>query len=182
MNVALDKYANNKINFSRKERHENCLFWLYLILVRLLNKHNSFSIHERNIKSLGIEIDKFLNDLSAGFLNNAFHKNASNPYALQNRHELYARNPKAVRHGTETVSYMAPKIWSSGPETIRMSSYLETRMCLSPLYKIFATCCFRLLCYCCYWCCWYMSSICHSYVLVCHSHVARMWFYHEHAV
>ena len=36
----------------------------------LLMKDNSFSIHERNIQSLAIEIYKFLNGLSPSFLNN----------------------------------------------------------------------------------------------------------------
>ena len=39
---------------------------------------------------------------------------------------FYSRNPKAVRYGTETVSYIAPKIWSKVPETTKMSSSLES--------------------------------------------------------
>ena len=89
-------------------------------------KDNSFSIHERNIQSLAIEIYKFLNGLSPSFLNNVFHKNISNSYDLQNHKELYSINPKTVRYGTETVSYMAPKIWSKVPKTIEMSSSLES--------------------------------------------------------
>ena len=100
---------NNKIN---------CLYERALRIVYsdsksffegLLMKDNSFSIHERNIKSLAIEIYKFLNGLSPSFLNNVFHKNISNTYCLQNHKELYSRNPKTVRYRTETVSYMALK-------------------------------------------------------------------------
>ena len=89
-------------------------------------KDNSFSIHERNIQSLAIEIYKFLNGLSPSFQNNVFHKNISNSYDLRNHKELYFRNLKTVRYGTETVSYMAPKIWSKIPETNKMSSSLES--------------------------------------------------------
>ena len=89
-------------------------------------KDNFFSIHERNIQSLAIEIYKFLNGLSPSFLNNVFHKNISNSYDLRNHKELYSRNPKTVRYGTETVSYMAPKIWSKVSETIKMSSSLDS--------------------------------------------------------
>ena len=92
----------------------------------LLRKGNSFSIHERNIQSLAIEIYKFLNGLSPSFLNNVFHKSISNSYDLQNHKELYSRSPKTVRYGTETVSYIAPKIWSKVPETIKISSSLES--------------------------------------------------------
>ena len=89
-------------------------------------KDNSVSIHERNIQSLALEIYKFLNGLSLSFLSNIFHKNISDSYDLQNHKELYSRNPKTVRYGTETVSYMASKIWSKVPETIKMSSPLES--------------------------------------------------------
>ena len=89
-------------------------------------KDNSFSTHERNIQSLAIEIYKVLNELSPSFLNNVFHKHISNSYDLRNYKELYSRNPKTVRYGTETVSYMAHKIWSKVPETIKMNSSLDS--------------------------------------------------------
>ena len=59
-------------------------------------KDNSFSIHERNIQRLVIDIYKFLNELSPSFLNNVFHKNISNSYDLRNNKELYSRYPKTV--------------------------------------------------------------------------------------
>ena len=117
---------NNKIN----RLHERALRIVYSDFKSsfegLFMKDNSFSIHERNIQSLAIEIYKLLNGLPPSFLNNVFHKNISNSYDLRNHKELYSRNPKTVRYGTETVSYMAPKIWSKVPETIKMSSSLET--------------------------------------------------------
>ena len=117
---------NNKIN----RLHERALRIVYTdfksTFEGLLRKDNSFSIHERNIQSLAIEIYKFLNGLSPSFLNNAFHKNISNSYDLRNHKELYSRNPKTVRYGTETVSYIAPKIWNKVPETIKMTSPLES--------------------------------------------------------
>ena len=117
---------NNKIN----RLHERALRIVYSDFKSsfegLLMKDNSFSIHERNTQSLAIEICKFLNGLSPSFLNNVFHKNISDSYDLRNHKELYSRNPKTVRYGTETVSYIAPKIWSKVPETIKMSSSLES--------------------------------------------------------
>ena len=61
-----------------------------------------------------------------------FHKNISNCYDLRNHKEFYYRNPRTVRYATKTVSYMAPKIWSKVPETIKMSSSIEsfkTKIC-----------------------------------------------------
>ena len=116
---------NNKIN----RLHERALRIVYSdfksTFEGLFRKDNSFSIHERNIQSLAVEIYKFLNGLSPSFLNNVFHKNISNSYDLRNHKKLYSRNPKTVRYWTETVSYMAPKIWSKVPETIKMSSSLQ---------------------------------------------------------
>ena len=40
------------------------------------------------------------------------------------RNELYARNPKTVRYGTETISFLSPKIWSLIPQNIKDSSSL----------------------------------------------------------
>ena len=117
---------NNKIN----RLHERSLRIVYSDFKSsfggLLVKDNSFSIHERNIHSLAIEIYKFLNGLSPSFMNNVSHKNISNSYDLRNNKELYSRNPKTVTYGTEAVSCMASKIWSKVPETIKMSSSLES--------------------------------------------------------
>ena len=40
------------------------------------------------------------------------------------RNELYARNPKTVRYGTETISFLSPKIWSLIPQNIKYSGSL----------------------------------------------------------
>ena len=39
--------------------------------------------------------------------------------------ELYYRNPKIVKYGTETISYMAPETWSKVLETIKMTSLVD---------------------------------------------------------
>ena len=108
--------------------HERALRIIYfdfkLSFEGLLTKDKSFSIYERKIQSLAMENYKFLNGLSPSFLNNVFHKSISNRYYIRNLKEFYSRNLDRVRYGTETVSYMAPKIWSRIPETIKMSSPL----------------------------------------------------------
>ena len=107
---------NNKIN----RIHERALRMVYSdfkpSFEGLLMKKNSLSIHEKDI-----DIYEFLNGLSPSFLNNVFHKSISNSYDLQNHKEIFSRNPKTVIYGTETVSYMAPKIWSKVAENTKMS-------------------------------------------------------------
>ena len=103
---------NNKIN----RIHERALRLVYSHHVssfdELLKKGRSFSIHHRNIQSLAIELYKFFHGLSPSIMKNVFHFNTNIPYNLRSRSKLYSRNRKTVKYGTETVSYLAPKIWS----------------------------------------------------------------------
>ena len=90
----------------------------------LLEKDGSFSIHHRNIQTLAIEIFKFLNGLSSQIMNEVFRVKSSAPYYLRDKNELYSRNPKTVAYGTESVSFMAPKIWSIVPQELKNSESL----------------------------------------------------------
>ena len=40
------------------------------------------------------------------------------------RNELYARNPKTVGYGTETISFLSPKIWFLIPQNKKDSGFL----------------------------------------------------------
>ena len=64
--------------------------------------------------------------LSSSFIKNVFHLNTNIPYDLRSRSELYCRNPKTVKYGTGTISYLAPKIWSLVPNAIKSSKLLDT--------------------------------------------------------
>ena len=58
-------------------------------------------------------------------MKNVFHFNTNIPYNLRSRSELYSRNPKTVKYGTETISYLAPKIWPLVPNAIKSSKSLD---------------------------------------------------------
>ena len=45
-------------------------------------------------------------------MNEVFQAKPSVPYSLRDKNEIYSRNPKTVTYGTETISFLAPKIWS----------------------------------------------------------------------
>ena len=108
------KTLNNKIN----RIHERALRTVYSDYNSSFNelldkdKDGSFSIHQRNVQSLAIEIYKYLHGLSPAILSEVFKVNETIPYDLRMRNELYARNPKIVRYGTETTSFLSPKICS----------------------------------------------------------------------
>ena len=41
------------------------------------------------------------------------------------RHAVNFRNPKTVKYGRETISYLTPKIWPLFPEAIKNSKSLD---------------------------------------------------------
>ena len=58
------------------------------------------------------------------YLQQVFKVNEIIPLDLRIRNELYARNPKTVRYGTEAISFLSPKIWSLIPQNIKDSRSL----------------------------------------------------------
>ena len=109
---------NNKIN----RLHERSLRIVYpdhsSMFEELLERDKTFSIHHKNIQSLAIEIYKFVNGLSPEIMNNV--------HSLRNVYELYSRNPRTVKYGTETISYLAPKEWSTVPQPIKESTSIHS--------------------------------------------------------
>ena len=52
-------------------------------------------------------------------MNEVFQVKSPAPYYLRNKNQLYSRNPKTVTYGTESVSFVAPKIWSIVPQELK---------------------------------------------------------------
>ena len=117
---------NNKIN----RLHEKTLRIVYSDFKanfdQLLEKDCSFSVHHRNIQTLAIRIFKFLNRVSLPIINEVFQVKPSAPYSLRDKNELYSRNPETVTYGTESVSFLAPKIWSTVPQEIKTCKSLDS--------------------------------------------------------
>ena len=55
-------------------------------------------------------------------MKNIFHLNTTVPYNLMSRNERYYRKSKTIKHGTETIAYLVPKIWSLFPKIIKISN------------------------------------------------------------
>ena len=58
-------------------------------------------------------------------MKNISHLKTNIPHKLGSHCDLYCRNPKTVKYGTENISYLAPKIWSLVPEAIKISNSLD---------------------------------------------------------
>ena len=102
-------------------------------ILKFKQKDQMKPIHQRNVQSLAIEIYKYLHGLSPAILSEVFKVNETIPYDLRMCNELHARNPKTVRYGTETISFLSPKIWSLIPQNIIDSGSLP---CLKKNQKI----------------------------------------------
>ena len=50
-----------------------------------------------------------------------FKVNETIPYDLRIQSKLYARDPTKLRYGTETISFLSPKIWSLIPQNVKDS-------------------------------------------------------------
>ena len=122
--MLLSRTLNNKTN----RIHEKALRIVYSddksSFNELLDTDSSFTIHQKNAQSLAIEIYKYLHGLSPTILGEGFKVNETLLYNLRMRDELYVRNPKTVRYGTKTISFLPPKIWALIPQNIKDSSFL----------------------------------------------------------
>ena len=116
---------NKKINMI----HEICLWIIYndkkSSFTKLLNKVSSDSIHIRNIQILAIELFRFYNGLLLLLINNIFKLGAENPCNLSYFPEFSRSMVKSVYHETESISYLAPKIWDIMAEKLKNVENLE---------------------------------------------------------
>ena len=99
---------NNKINHI----HERALRTVYSdynsSFYELLDKDDTFKIHQKNVQNLSIEVYKYLHGLSPATVSDVFKVNETIPFNLRMRNELYARNPKIVIIcGTEATFFLS---------------------------------------------------------------------------
>ena len=98
---------------------------------------------------------KFLNGLSPQIMNEVFHVKSPAPYYQKDKNDLHSRNSKTVMHGTESVSFMAPKIWSIVPQELKNSKSLysfkkkykemETKLSMSAMQNLLPICWFHII-------------------------------------
>ena len=109
---------NNKI----KQLHERCVRLIHNDKLpsyeELLEKDGSVSIHHKNIHSLAIETFRIKHGQSPEIVSNISAQTTQHHNSRQNR-DLRIRSVKSVYHGSESISYLGPKICEIFPAKIK---------------------------------------------------------------
>ena len=108
---------NNRIN----KIHERALRIVYQdeqsSYHDLLKKDESFTIHERNIQTLGIELYKVAYGLSPEIMKLVFPLNPRGKFVWEDIFRTF--NVKTTSWGLETLAHIGPKIWSAIPKEMK---------------------------------------------------------------
>ena len=116
---------DNKIN----KLHERALRFVYddrqSTFEKLLNIDKSVTTHHRNLQMLVTELYKVHYGLSPERMNNIF-KKRDVTYNSRNNSTFETRNIKSVYCGSETISFLGPKIWELFPVTSKTEKILTS--------------------------------------------------------
>ena len=86
----------------------------------LLQKDNAVTVHQRKLQVLTTEVYKVKRKLVKELFPLSTHA-----YNLRFTYEFKLKNIKTVRYGTESLSFLGPKIWELVPLEIKSSQSLE---------------------------------------------------------
>ena len=114
-------FHSRKLNGRINRLHERALRLVYRddssTFDELLIKDESYTVHERNIQTLAIELYKVAYKLCPKIMNLVLPLNTEATYAGENTFRTF--NVKSVYWGTETLAHLGPKVWSLIPEDMK---------------------------------------------------------------
>ena len=121
-------FHSRSLNSRINKLHERCLRIIYSdknsSFKELLDKDRSVSVHTRNLQTLAIEMFKVSNNIAPKIFSDIFSFRHENDYNLRHTSEFNIRNVRTVYNGTETVSFLGPKIWDLVPQDIKQKKSL----------------------------------------------------------
>ena len=116
--------ANHKIN----KLHERALRLIYNDYIStfdtLLDKDNSFTVHDCNLQVLAIEMYKIYNNISTVNYNELFVKKDNN-FSLRFSSDFLIPQVNSVHKGQQSLRYLGPIIWNLIPDGIKYISSLN---------------------------------------------------------
>ena len=118
------RILNNKIN----RLHERALRVVYknsnMTFQDLLEKDKSFTIHDRNLQKLAVEMYKVINKISPEPMQALFDRLDDSPN-LRNNNDFEIPKVRTVNNGIETIRYRGPITWELVPPGIKQSKSLS---------------------------------------------------------
>ena len=96
---------------------------LCMVVINPILRSYFGKISHKNLHVLATEICKFKHELSPQIINNVFELNI---VLDMRRQDLFRpRNVHSVRHGTDSLTYLGPKIWDIVPQVIKNRKLLS---------------------------------------------------------
>ena len=115
---------NNKIN----QLHERCMRLIYgdktSSLEELLEQVKSVSIHTRNLQMLATEMIKVYRSMHPPIFSELFRRRDI-CYNLRSNSNFAVSNVTSAFHGSESISYLGPKIWDIVPSELKQLTSLN---------------------------------------------------------
>ena len=106
-----NRSLNNKINRLHDRRLRITYNYKHSNFEELLVKNNSVSMHHYNVHTLVTEMHKVANDMSPEIRNEIFKLRENAHYNLRYISQLLVDPIHSVFNGSESASYLGPKIW-----------------------------------------------------------------------
>ena len=92
----------------------------------LLIKDGTVSIHHRNIQTLATEMFNVKSEMSPEIICDIFIQRLDNQYNVIHIYHFETPFVRTVYNGTESVSYLGPKIWDIVPEEYKALNSLNS--------------------------------------------------------
>ena len=110
--------------------HERCLRLIYndknSTYEELLTKDGSVSIHHRNIQALATEFNKIKNGIWPELFTKIFARETESHYNLRWCNDFRIPSIRTVYHGSESISFLGPKIWYILSDEIKQQTSLSS--------------------------------------------------------
>ena len=136
-------FHSRKLNHRINKIHKYALKIVYndhqCTFEELLERDNSFTIHERNIQKLAIEMFKVNNGLSVQLVSENFHfvENHYN-FRHQSGKKFKVDHVKTETYGKQSISYHGNKIWNSIMQEIKnvtdLAAFKIKIKCSKPIF------------------------------------------------